>query len=80
MCGYCGHGYGRCGGGMALFAGVLLLLISLGIWATWLDLTMFFAVMLIIIGLHSMFCRMHDCCDWEEDEEYEEKKSPKKRK
>ncbi|MBR9677055.1 hypothetical protein GOV04_02850 [Candidatus Woesearchaeota archaeon] len=43
-----------------ILAGVLLLLMSFDIFASWLNIEFFFAVMLLTIGLHVQFCK--DCC------------------
>ena len=51
---------GKCSGGLLVLAGILLGLISLDILKPWLNLTSFFAIMLILVGIHSFACK--DCC------------------
>jgi hypothetical protein len=47
-----------------IVAGVLLGLIAFGVWFSWLNLTMFFAIMAVLVGAHSLMCKCSsECCE-----------------
>ncbi len=52
-----------CFGITMLVAGVILGLIAFNVFA-WLNLTLFFAVMLVLLGVHSLMCKCStECCE-----------------
>jgi hypothetical protein len=54
----------NCGKGIVLIAGILLALIAFNVFS-WLNLTLFFAIMLIIVAIHGFACKecsTSECC------------------
>jgi len=60
------HGYldKKCFGIIMIIAGVLLGAIAYGVWYPKLNLTLFFAIMAVLIGIHSLACKCDaGCCE-----------------